>query len=143
MRRKLIAGSGYQIRCYDTLLLNRVDDKDYLYDMPQTLKRKPTPRHDEANQLRGEIARLLHITPDALREWNTRVCPDCRKDTSRVPVCLASGAPHLPPLFYVLAPEQPDGDMPLGVGATSHEALADLLWNIKLAMLLESLATDL
>jgi len=50
---------------------------------------------------------------------------------------------HLPPLFYVLAPERADGDMPLGIGTTCHEALADLLWNIKLAMLLDGLAADL
>jgi hypothetical protein len=111
--------------------------------MLPTLKRRPKQQHGEDAQLRGEIARLLHITPEALREWNTRICPDCRKQTARVRECPASKALHLPPLYYVLAPEQADGDMPLGVGATSHEALADLLWNIKLSLLCDNLAADL
>jgi hypothetical protein len=111
--------------------------------MSQTLKRRPKPRQTEEDHLRGEIAQLLQVAPDAIREWNTRICPDCRQNTSRVRECSVGRTAHLPPLFYVLAPEQADGDMPLGVGTTSHEALADLLWNIKLAMLLDGLAADL
>lgn len=89
--------------------------------------------------LRRRIAREIACPLNALREWDTRRCPDCEGDTHSHPDCTATGLPHLPPLYYALAPELPDGDMPLGMGASPLEALTDLLWNIRARHLLDDL----
>lgn len=92
--------------------------------------------------LRHDIAELLAIHPEQIREWNTRFCPDCRKDTVKVPVCAANGNDHLPILYYALAPEQANGDMPMGMGDTGIAALRDLLDTIRLDHLLDAMAAD-
>ncbi len=87
--------------------------------------------------LRRTIARLLHIAPADLREWSTRICPDCFADTVTVSICEPTGYEHLPPLYYALAPETAAGDMPLGIGVSATAALNDLLWNVKAGLLLD------
>lgn len=90
--------------------------------------------------LRRRIARASACPLNAVREWDTRRCPDCQGDTHSHPDCAVTGLPHLPPLYYALAPELLDGDMPLGMGASPLEALTDLLWNIRARRLLDDLA---
>lgn len=95
-----------------------------------------------ARRLRGEIAHALGRDARELREWNTRLCPDCRRSVSRAPRCATTGAPHSSPLYYALAPEGPTGDMPLGIGADATDALRDLLWNILAHRLLDDLNAE-
>ena len=113
--------------------------------MLQAINKRVTTKSRQAQerQLRQQIVQLLGIMPAEIREWNTCLCPDCHQNTMRVTHCAVSAAPHLPPLFYALAPELPTGDMPLGIGADSLMALTDLLWNVKLDALLDHLAADL
>ena len=104
-----------------------------------TESRAPTKRAVPVAVLREQIARELHIAADDLREWNTRFCPECRQHTQRRPLCAVTDTPHLPPLFYVLAPETLDGDMPLGMGDSPRAALTDLLWTLRATRLLDDL----
>jgi hypothetical protein len=91
-------------------------------------------------QLRQEIAQILGEQLATLQEWNTRVCPDCFKDVELYPTCRIMGMAHLAPLYYALIPtEQEDGDMPLGIGPTAAEALADLLWTLRATRLMHDL----
>ena len=99
-----------------------------------------TKRLSREARLRREVARTLDIDEHDLREWNTIICPDCRKHTRRAPICAVMGRPHLPPLFYALAPEQPDGDMPLGLGDSTANALTDLLCQLRAGLLLRDIA---
>ena len=97
-----------------------------------------TPAREQ--RLRAGIARALGLALADLREWNTRVCPECYKDVELYPICRATGQEHLPPLYYALACVERDDDMPLGMGSSAAAALADLLWNIRAAHVLADLA---
>ena len=108
---------------------------------PTTKSRRAVASQER--HLRREIAMLLTIAPDDLREWSTHICPDCRQPVERVSFCDAYDVEHLPPLYYALAPETSTGDMPLGIGTTSLAALADLLGTIKLTVMLDRLSADL
>ena len=109
--------------------------------MPTTKSRRAAASQER--RLRREISKLLGIEPDDLREWNTLICPDCRQSVERTPICTAFAVEHLPPLYYEMAPETSDGDMPLGIGITSLDALDDLLNNIKLSLMLDRISADL
>lgn len=99
-------------------------------------------RNAREQRLRAEITRALGIEESDIREWSTIFCPDCRRNIERFPRCAATGEHHLPPLFYALAPEQADGDMPLGMGPSVADALADLLWNLRAATLIHDLDAE-
>ncbi len=107
--------------------------------MPRASSQAARP---SAARLRVVIARELVIARDDLREWSTERCPECHRDCRRKSVCAVSGLRHLPPIYYVMAPERPDGDMPLGIGASAAEALADLLWSVRAERLLEDLSLE-
>lgn len=92
----------------------------------------------QAQRLRRQISALLATTED-LVEWNTRTCPDCGRDVLAVPACVRGSMPHLPPLYYALAPEDDSGDRALGLGSSAVAALADLLWNVKANVLLQDI----
>jgi hypothetical protein len=72
----------------------------------------------EARQAIAEMAAARGYGPDAPREWRSPE-PEHPAEMGR------------PPLFYAaLRPRDPADDMPLGLGATPEEALADLLWTL-------------
>lgn len=102
----------------------------------RTRTKTATTSRRQADHLRQQIAHLLHIAPSELTEWNTGICPDCRRDVHTTPRCALGGLEHLPPLFYALGPEDATGDRPLGMGANEAAALVDLLWNVKTNLLL-------
>ena len=106
--------------------------------MPQfgTKTRRQIPRE---MALRTEVLAILAIGADELREWNTIICPDCRRDVRRYARCSYNHEEHLPPLYYALAPEQRDGDMPLGTGVTAAEALEDLITTLRLPLFMADL----
>jgi hypothetical protein len=89
----------------------------------------------QAERLRLQIATLIG-KDDAIVEWNTRFCPDCRHDVLAVPTCVSNEHPHLPPLYYALGPEDASGDLALGLGSSEVTALTDLFWNLKVNLLL-------
>lgn len=102
-------------------------------------KKTRTTTSPRLTTLRRRIVLEIACPPDDLREWDTRWCHACQHDSLNQPDCAATGLPHLPPLYYALAPELPDGDMPLGMGASPRAALTDLLWHIRARHLLDDL----
>ena len=104
----------------------------------KTRKRVATQRSREA-QLRDQLTQILGENMANLREWNTQVCPDCYKDVKKYPECRVLHAPHLPALFYALVTMDFDDDMPLGIGPSAADALADLLWNLRATRILADL----
>ena len=105
----------------------------------KTRKRVATQTSQEA-RLRDQVTQLLGENSLNLREWNTQVCPDCYKDVAKYPECRVLHAPHLPALYYALVTMDLDDDMPLGIGPTAADALADLLWNLRATNILADLA---
>ena len=108
--------------------------------MAQRTRQRSAPSREA--RLRADIARALGDAASELREWNTRLCPDCYQDVEKCPTCRVMGIAHQPPLYYALVCHEIAGDMPLGLGATADDALADLLWNLRAAALLDDLHSD-
>lgn len=108
--------------------------------MAQKTRKRIIPQPPREEQLREDIARLLGPALLHLREWNTRVCPDCYKDVEKYPECRVLHLLHLPPLHYALVQSVSENeDMPLGMGATAEEALSDLLWTLRATEILSDL----
>ena len=73
---------------------------------------------DEARRAVLELAAARAYPPGALREWRSPK-PESPAEMDR------------PPLFYAaLGPRDDEDDMPLGLGASPADALADLLWTL-------------
>jgi hypothetical protein len=76
-----------------------------------------------------KLAAAAGYRPNALVEW-------CSADAPGTPA-------DLPPLFYAaLLPDDPQADMPLGLGDTPVAALTDLLWAVGGSELLADLLAD-
>jgi hypothetical protein len=103
-----------------------------------TRSRRSTGQPREA-RLRSQVAQELGPLVNELREWNTCQCPDCGAHVEAHPYCPITHLRHLPALYYALVGVEWHGDLPLGMGSTAAEALADLLWDLRTTRLLDDL----